>query len=132
MRSFTVLFAAALTIAPAHVFEVRLELASDTLSGRLRFLDSGLRVLGGFRFKIAELLQAFLIMSDSLLHEIGLRIHEALRQFQILIETVAPKLDPCLIDGQCIVTGRIRDPGCVFGGPPAGPPSEHCHSATSS
>ena len=47
--TLTVLFVAALTIA--------LELASDTLLGRLRFLDSGLRIVGRFSSEATQFLQ---------------------------------------------------------------------------
>jgi hypothetical protein len=71
--NLTVLSVAALTIA--------LELASDTILGRLRFFDRGLRIVGRFRGEATQLLHALLIMIHSLLYEMSLRIYEALRQF---------------------------------------------------
>jgi hypothetical protein len=88
------------------------------LQAAVSFPRRGLCVLRGFRRKFGQLLHAFLIVIESLLHEIGLHIDEAFRKLEVFIETIAPKFQPYFVDGQGVVGGRICDPRRVFSGRP--------------
>jgi hypothetical protein len=79
------------TVAPAHFLRFRLELTGGSISSSLRLSHRGPGIARRVCSESAELLHTLLIVIESLLYEIGLRVHKTLRQVQIVVEIAVPR-----------------------------------------